>query len=326
MPFLFTAGKGMDERVCELRVRYKPHSLNAMLDPASAEFADALEDYNAKMALAEKKGAFKLDAKVDRMLGNMGFADAEAEAAVSTFSGGWKMRIGLAKLLLNEPDVLLLDEPTNHMDIESVEWLENFLRAQAIPMVIVSHDREFLDQVADVVGVPVLLGRQVAALVIPRAAVLTGPAQHLHVAAMDSAGARPKVPRAAVGPQPLQDPQPPGLSSIAACLVTPVAALAPQPPDQLEVPATGSAVHHQLVHREAPLPAQPFHQLQVSVPGSGVSHGETTSPPGAPLRQRPLRQRHAPRQDHVRLHPGAQRAPDLELGLPPRLAHHREDE
>ena len=119
------------------------------LDPASAEFADALEDYNTKMALAEKKGAFKLDAKVDRMLGNMGFAEAESDAAVSTFSGGWKMRIGLAKLLLNEPDVLLLDEPTNHMDIESVEWLENFLRAQAIPMVIVSHDREFLDQVAN---------------------------------------------------------------------------------------------------------------------------------------------------------------------------------
>jgi len=63
------------------------------------------------------------------------------------FSGGWKMRIGLGKVLCKEPNILLLDEPTNHLDLESVEWLEDFLRNQNIPMVIVSHDREFLDQV-----------------------------------------------------------------------------------------------------------------------------------------------------------------------------------
>ena len=61
--------------------------------------------------------------------------------------GGWKMRIGLAKVLLEAPDVLLLDEPTNHLDLESVEWLESFLSEQSIAMVIVSHDREFLDRV-----------------------------------------------------------------------------------------------------------------------------------------------------------------------------------
>ena len=90
---------------------------------------------------------FKLDPKVDRIIKEMEFSEGEAAAPVSSFSGGWKMRIGLAKMLLQEPDVLLLDEPTNHMDIASVEWLEAFLRAQSMPMVIVSHDREFLDQV-----------------------------------------------------------------------------------------------------------------------------------------------------------------------------------
>ena len=79
----------------------------------------------------------------------MGF-DAEAgEQLVERFSGGWKMRIGIAKILLLAPSIVLLDEPTNHLDLDSVFWLEDFLRSQDIPMVIVSHDREFLDQVCN---------------------------------------------------------------------------------------------------------------------------------------------------------------------------------
>ena len=66
---------------------------------------------------------------------------------MASFSGGWKMRIGLGKILLTEPNILLLDEPTNHLDLESLEWMERFLTNQRIPMVIVSHDREFLDRV-----------------------------------------------------------------------------------------------------------------------------------------------------------------------------------
>lgn len=72
---------------------------------------------------------------------------SEGDQMVSSFSGGWRMRIGLGKILLNEPNVLLLDEPTNHLDMDSVEWLEEFLQNQKLPMVIVSHDREFLDRV-----------------------------------------------------------------------------------------------------------------------------------------------------------------------------------
>jgi ABC-type multidrug transport system ATPase subunit len=62
----------------------------------------------------------------------MGFGEADLDAAVGSFSGGWKMRVGLAKALLEKPDVLLLDEPTNHLDLESVEWLERFLREQSV--------------------------------------------------------------------------------------------------------------------------------------------------------------------------------------------------
>ena len=72
----------------------------------------------------------------------MGFVPSDASLPVRSFSGGWKMRIGLGKVLLQEPGVLMLDEPTNHLDLDSVEWLEAFLRNQQLPMIIVSHDRE----------------------------------------------------------------------------------------------------------------------------------------------------------------------------------------
>jgi ATPase subunit of ABC transporter with duplicated ATPase domains len=97
---------------------------------------------------AEKMGVSLLDSKVEKCIDMMGFAVEDSGLPVSAFSGGWKMRIGLGKILLQEPNILLLDEPTNHLDLETVGWLENFLKEQSIPMVIVSHDREFLNQVA----------------------------------------------------------------------------------------------------------------------------------------------------------------------------------
>ena len=97
--------------------------------------------------LAEDKEVYVLESRVKKVMDLMGFTEDEGDDLVASFSGGWKMRIGLGKVLLREPNVLLLDEPTNHLDLESVEWLEAFLREQNIPMIIVSHDREFLDQV-----------------------------------------------------------------------------------------------------------------------------------------------------------------------------------
>jgi ATP-binding cassette subfamily F protein 3 len=96
---------------------------------------------------AENKEIYALESRVQKVLDLMGFNEDEGEDLIASFSGGWKMRIGLGKVLLKDPNVLLLDEPTNHLDLESVEWLEAFLREQNVPMVIVSHDREFLDQV-----------------------------------------------------------------------------------------------------------------------------------------------------------------------------------
>ncbi|KAF6252209.1 P-loop containing nucleoside triphosphate hydrolase protein [Scenedesmus sp. NREL 46B-D3] len=86
-----------------------------------------------------------LDKKIDQMMPELGFMPQDNDRLVSSYSGGWQMRMCLGKLLLQEPDVLLLDEPTNHLDLDAIEWLEGYLKQQEVPMVIVSHDREFLD-------------------------------------------------------------------------------------------------------------------------------------------------------------------------------------
>lgn len=108
------------------------------------EILDRMQELQQK---AEDKDVYVYESRVKKIMDLMGFADDEADDLVASFSGGWKMRIGLGKVLLKDPNVLLLDEPTNHLDLESVEWMEAFLREQNIPMIIVSHDREFLDQV-----------------------------------------------------------------------------------------------------------------------------------------------------------------------------------
>ncbi len=89
---------------------------------------------------------YGLDARIGKILPEMGFQLEDGERLVSAFSGGWQMRMGLGKILLQEPDLLLLDEPTNHLDLETIEWLEEYLKKLTTPMVIVSHDREFLDR------------------------------------------------------------------------------------------------------------------------------------------------------------------------------------
>ena len=92
-------------------------------------------------------GGTNYQAEIERTLQGLGFSRADFDRPTSEFSGGWRMRIELAKLLLRRPDVLLLDEPTNHLDIESIKWLENFLATRANAVVLVSHDRAFLNNV-----------------------------------------------------------------------------------------------------------------------------------------------------------------------------------
>ncbi|MEB3324487.1 MAG: ABC-F family ATP-binding cassette domain-containing protein [Cyanobacteriota bacterium] len=92
---------------------------------------------------------YELQARIDRLLPTIGFSLEEAEKLVGDFSGGWQMRVALGKILLQEPDVLLLDEPTNHLDVQTIEWLETTLLGQDLPLVVISHDRTFLDRICN---------------------------------------------------------------------------------------------------------------------------------------------------------------------------------
>lgn len=94
----------------------------------------------------EALDGYGLESKIEKILPDMGFNNDDGERLVSSFSGGWQMRMGLGKVMLKAPDLLLLDEPTNHLDLETIEWLESYLKGLTTPMVIVSHDREFLDR------------------------------------------------------------------------------------------------------------------------------------------------------------------------------------
>jgi ATP-binding cassette, subfamily F, member 3 len=90
---------------------------------------------------------YELDARIDKLLPQIGFTAEGAEQLVAAYSGGWQMRIALGKILLQEPDLLLLDEPTNHLDVETIQWLEGYLLEQSAAIVVISHDRTFLDRV-----------------------------------------------------------------------------------------------------------------------------------------------------------------------------------
>jgi ATP-binding cassette, subfamily F, member 3 len=94
----------------------------------------------------EGLNGYGLEAQIEKILPEIGFEQEDGDRLVSAFSGGWQMRMSLGKILLQKPDILLLDEPTNHLDLETIEWLEVYLKGLTTPMVIVSHDREFLDR------------------------------------------------------------------------------------------------------------------------------------------------------------------------------------
>jgi ATP-binding cassette subfamily F protein 3 len=94
----------------------------------------------------EALDGYGLEAQIEKILPEIGFEPEDGDRLVSAFSGGWQMRISLGKILLQQPDILLLDEPTNHLDLQTIEWLEGYLKNLTTPMVIVAHDREFLDR------------------------------------------------------------------------------------------------------------------------------------------------------------------------------------
>lgn len=97
----------------------------------------------------EALNGYGLEAEIEKILPEMGFSITDGDRFVSEFSGGWQMRLSLAKILLQSPDLLLLDEPTNHLDLETIAWLEKYLCDLNLPMVVISHDREFLDKLCN---------------------------------------------------------------------------------------------------------------------------------------------------------------------------------
>src|SRR5712691_7680889 len=107
---------------------------------AGEEHDELLARYGDLQHRFEELGGFRADAEVATVLTGLGFREDQFERRTETFSGGWQMRIALAKLLLQQPDILLLDEPTNHLDLDSLLWLEGYLKAYRGSIVIVSHD------------------------------------------------------------------------------------------------------------------------------------------------------------------------------------------
>ncbi|HJP70411.1 MAG TPA: ABC-F family ATP-binding cassette domain-containing protein [Candidatus Limnocylindria bacterium] len=131
----------------ERRMRHIETELEDATD--DEELTELMEEYGRLQHRFEALGGYGLDAEARRILAGLGFADADVTRDIGEFSGGWMMRVALARLLLQNPDVLLLDEPTNHLDLASVEWLQGFLAQYAGAIVLVSHDRDFINDVAN---------------------------------------------------------------------------------------------------------------------------------------------------------------------------------
>jgi ATPase subunit of ABC transporter with duplicated ATPase domains len=117
-------------------------------DPARGEEMDAiLERFGRVQEEYQQRGGYELEARAREVLHGLGFGDPAIDGDVSALSGGWKMRVSMAKVLLGKPDVLLLDEPTNHLDIESILWLEDFLKRSSASLLMTCHDRDFMNRI-----------------------------------------------------------------------------------------------------------------------------------------------------------------------------------
>ena len=133
----------------EAKVKALEKEIAERTDYESDEYMALVEKYTNEYDRLVMTGADNQDAELERTLTGLGFSRSDFDRPTKEFSGGWRMRIELAKILLRKPDVLLLDEPTNHLDIESIQWLEQFLVQSAKAVVLVSHDRAFINNVTN---------------------------------------------------------------------------------------------------------------------------------------------------------------------------------
>ena len=135
---VFTDANKIQQALAEIPIQMES------ADPDQLE--KLINKLDKKQRQFEALDGYGLEARIEKILPEMGFDSDAGDRLVSSYSGGWQMRMGLGKVLLQSPDLLLLDEPTNHLDLETIEWLEEYLKGISLPMVIVSHDREFLDR------------------------------------------------------------------------------------------------------------------------------------------------------------------------------------
>jgi ATP-binding cassette, subfamily F, member 3 len=144
------AGSAFDEiLVLEAEIKYLNHQITTRTDYESTEYIDLIEQLSEKTERFHLLEGSNRDQKIEQVLMGLGFMRDDFSRHTREFSGGWRMRIELAKILLKSPDVVLLDEPTNHLDIDSIQWLEEFLHEYRGAVVLISHDRVFLDRVTD---------------------------------------------------------------------------------------------------------------------------------------------------------------------------------
>ena len=131
------------------RIKRMEQQLNERTDYESEDYMALVEKFTSEHERYQMLGAEGYEAEIERTLTGLGFERTDFDRPTSEFSGGWRMRIELAKILLRRPDVLLLDEPTNHLDIESIQWLEQLLASWSGAVVLVSHDRAFINNVSN---------------------------------------------------------------------------------------------------------------------------------------------------------------------------------
>ena len=118
------------------------------VDPTTDEYMKIADRWGHLHHEIERAGVYEMDANIGRIVAGLGFKNADLDRPCADFSGGWRMRILLAKLLLRNPDVMLLDEPTNHLDLETMIWLEDWIRSSDTSVIMVSHERAFMDNLA----------------------------------------------------------------------------------------------------------------------------------------------------------------------------------